>query len=303
MRGARRGARPVVVVDRACVPVDHLGSLLDDLHSSVDAGAIDWVDLDELLDEPAVGAGAPTVVACGGDPVLRECISVVAGTSTALGLVPVGEEVAVAAELGAPGDGGGRPGALLAAALDGPLRRLDVGDVNGELFVTAAGFGAGAIAPAPLRARGLGRAASAVRMLRRHLAPVTVHVDGVQRWSGRAPVVVVGTGRNVLCSGAAVELFPDANPADGEIEVAVLGGGPLQARLLTWWRLLMRRLQPPEAFQRFRGEWVHVRSSAARSVDIDGYRRTPVPVLDVRVWPGALLVHEHVAEVAADPTH
>lgn len=87
-----------------------------------------------------VRGGAPRVVACGGDGTQHEVASALAGTDTALGILPFGRGNDLAKAMGVPGD--------VAAATEilrtGVIRRIDVGYANGTPFctVTSTGFDA-----------------------------------------------------------------------------------------------------------------------------------------------------------------
>jgi len=85
----------------------------------------------------AVSGGARVVVAAGGDGTVNAVASVVAGTETALGVLPLGTLNHFAKDLGIP--------LTLAGAVEtivrGEVRRVDVGEVNGRLFVNNSSVG------------------------------------------------------------------------------------------------------------------------------------------------------------------
>jgi YegS/Rv2252/BmrU family lipid kinase len=84
-----------------------------------------------------IAGGADTVVAWGGDGTINEVGGAVAGTSAVFGMVPAGSGDGFATTLGASRD----PRRALAAALDGRIRAIDVGMVNGRPFLNLAGIG------------------------------------------------------------------------------------------------------------------------------------------------------------------
>jgi diacylglycerol kinase family enzyme len=85
----------------------------------------------------AVREGARIAVAAGGDGTVNAVASVVAGTETALGVLPLGTLNHFAKDLGIPLD--------LAQAVEtivqGEVRRVDVAEVNGKLFVNNSSVG------------------------------------------------------------------------------------------------------------------------------------------------------------------
>lgn len=296
-------ARPAVVVDVASastVGVDDLRAALGvrprgrrfdwyEVGSTVDPDG--RIDPDGLVDEGdgvaarAVASGAPAVIACGDDVTVRRCLEAVVGTSTALGIVSLGSGALLASNLGLP------PGLeSVPYAVSGDVGRIDVGEANGEVFAVHAGFGVDVVHgrraaddPGP----GLAEIVRELVRLRRRVASVIVHVDGVQRFEGRTASLLVancagGPGRGVL--------VPDVEPDDGLLDLAVLAPrGPLAwARVL--WRLVTGRPQHSRDVRRVRGEWVFVQLSDGRTYELDGEPRPPARRLDVQVWPDALAV-------------
>ena len=85
----------------------------------------------------AVASGAGIVIAAGGDGTVRAVASAVVGTRAALGVLPVGTRNHFARDLGLPTD--------LALAIQtiarGHVRAVDVGEVNGRVFVNNASIG------------------------------------------------------------------------------------------------------------------------------------------------------------------
>ena len=86
----------------------------------------------------AVSDGAPRVVVAGGDGTLASAASVLAGTSTALAILPGGTLNHFARDHGIPDD----LDEALRVAEHGPLRAVDVGYVNEQLFLGTSSVGA-----------------------------------------------------------------------------------------------------------------------------------------------------------------
>jgi diacylglycerol kinase family enzyme len=85
----------------------------------------------------AAAAGADCVVAAGGDGTVGTVASALVGTRTTLGILPVGTRNHFARDLGLPTD---LPAAILTIAR-GHARVVDVGEVNGRVFVNNASIG------------------------------------------------------------------------------------------------------------------------------------------------------------------
>jgi len=94
----------------------------------------------------AIRNGCDTVLACGGDGTIHDVIQGIAGSQTALGVIPMGTANALAHDLGVPRE----PARAVQAALKGIRRRIALGQVtvNGPLdtpvtryFTVAVGIG------------------------------------------------------------------------------------------------------------------------------------------------------------------
>jgi diacylglycerol kinase family enzyme len=89
------------------------------------------------LAREAVASGAAVVVAAGGDGTVNAVASVVAGTDVALGVLPLGTLNHFAKDLSLPLD---LPSAAAVLAR-GRVVRVDVGEVNGRIFVNTSSLG------------------------------------------------------------------------------------------------------------------------------------------------------------------
>jgi YegS/Rv2252/BmrU family lipid kinase len=95
----------------------------------------------------AIQQGCDTVIACGGDGTVHEIVQTMAGTTAALGVIPLGTANALAADLGLPRN----PVRAARKLLDSNPERISIGrvtfvDLDGapgwRYFVVAAGIGA-----------------------------------------------------------------------------------------------------------------------------------------------------------------
>lgn len=236
----------------------------------------------------AIERGADVVIACGGDGTVRAVAEAVAGSSVQLGVVPLGTGNLLAGNLDIPIGLEAVPVALTAAS-----RTLDMGVVNGEKFAVMAGVGFDAAmirdANTTIKSK-LGSVAymiSGARNLPAQIVRATLSVDGDQVWSGRTAMVLVGNCGSVT---GGLEVFPDASPSDGVLDVAVLTAENVRdwARLL--WRLLRNKQQPPELVQRFTGTDIGVDLDRPTPYELDGEDRDEVQHLSFSIEPGALEV-------------
>lgn len=178
----------------------------------------------------AVRRGVPVVVACGGDGTMHEVVQALAGTGTALGLIPAGRGNDLAAALRIPLD----PVRAAARLLDGYRRRIDVGTVNGIRFVTVAA--AGFDAEVGLRTRaGLWRHAGRVG----YMAAVAGAAFGYRARAFRLTGDFgIRDRRLLLCAvsntglyGGGIRIAPGSSPDDGLLDCCLVGAA-------SPWRLL-----------------------------------------------------------------
>lgn len=178
------------------------------------------------LAESLARAGAPVIVAAGGDGTINEVVNGMAkaqeatGVQPRLGLLPAGTMNVFAVELGlAPS----RLDACWEAITHGMPRRVDRWDVNGTSFVQLAGVGMDAAIirettwESKKRLGPLSYLVSGWKLLRRRATPLSVRAEGHPEVSGT--VVLIGNGRNY---GGPFPLFPEAVPGDGLLDVVVM---------------------------------------------------------------------------------
>ena len=199
------------------------------------------------LAHAAVAEGRRLVIAAGGDGTVGEVAQALAGTDTALGIMPLGSIMNVARTLCIPRDLD--EAARVIAA--GHVLAMDLGKVGDSYFLEAAGVGlaAGLFGYfAQLESKGLRRNVlrAGLRFLRGLGTPgLIIFADGRIR-RVRAPMVTVANGPFV---GAAYAIAPDARIDDGLLDVIIFRGASVP-RMLFHLAVVAggRRLPvPPEA--------------------------------------------------------
>ena len=245
-------------------------------------------------DDPGTGQtaaalrdGAEVVVACGGDGTVQSCLEPMAHAAATLSVLPLGTGNLLASNLG------------LAGGLDDvdvsgtPARSIDVGRINGEYFSVMAGTGFDAFmirdANDTLKSR-LGTVAyvfSALRHLRDGMVHTTVAVDGNEWFSGRSSMVLIG---NFGTISGGVDVFPDAEPDDGLLDVAVLRTGTLREWARVAWHMIRGKSRDLDIAMRTQGRVITVTLAEPRIYELDGEVRDAVTRLDIEVDAAALTV-------------
>ena len=236
-------------------------------------------------------------IVAGGDGTVNEAVNGLVGSDTALGVLPVGTGNLWAKQLRVPTYTLANPLRLRRAALglvDGAIRAIDVGEVNGHAFLCWASAGLDAqvtneMEPRDRTTKRLGALAyliAAVLVARTyHGVQTTITLDDdVVR--GRALLIMVN---NIQQYGGVVDVAPTAKLDDGLLDVFVfkgLGFGYVVDHLFKV--LSQRYLEDPKVVHR-QARRVEIQTEESMPIQVDGdpLGRTPARI---RVVPSALRI-------------
>lgn len=242
----------------------------------------------------ALADGHRCVIAGGGDGTLRDIAEALAlseapetgNTPLSLVILPLGTANDFARAAGVPLE--------VDAALDlldAPARPVDLGEVDGKLFLNMAtgGFGSQVTANTSEDLKKvLGGAAYLFTGLTRfsELHAAYGELSGPDfQWSGDLLALGIGNGRQ---AGGGHELCPTALADDGLLDVSIL---PAPQELVgTLKGLLAGGLGIENMFVRARLPWVEIKSAQGLDINLDG---EPLTLTQMRfsARPGALRVH------------
>src|SRR3990172_7575922 len=160
---------------------------------------VEWLETKEPREATGLAAraaqrGVPLLFVCGGDGTLNEAANGLAGSETALAMIPAGTVNIWAKETGVPRN----PLEAVRLALEGERRRVDLGKAGQRHFLLMAGYGLdGAVARRVshgVKGR-LGAAAYALAAVRESLSyrssPLTLRLDEEER---EARALMLGAG-------------------------------------------------------------------------------------------------------------
>ena len=236
-----------------------------------------------------LAGGADLVVACGGDGTVRAVAEALAWTGVPLAVVPTGTGNLLARNVGIPLD----VQAALEVVTTGADRPLDLGRVEGGCFAVMAGMGLDAAmvrdAPPGLKLR-LGWPAYVVSGLRHLLdarMELELRVDDDRPVVRRARAVVVG---NVGELQGGLRLLPDADPADGLLDLAVIAPRSVLDWVRVAGRLLRRGARNDGRLERRQFRRLEIRTSLPQPYELDGDAAGSTTSLVVEVRPGALVL-------------
>jgi diacylglycerol kinase family enzyme len=275
----------------------HLGGGLSELREVLaEHGVVDpfWLEVSKSKRAPkrvkaALDAGVDLLFVWGGDGMVQRCLDALDGAPVPVAILPAGTANLLAGNLGIPTD----LRRAVEIGLHGVHREIDTATLDGERFAVMAGVGLDALmirdADGARKDR-LGRLAyvvSGAKHLRMPRFDARVRVDGTTWFHGPAGCVLVGNMGSIF---GGIDVFPDADAADGRLEVGVVTakGAP------QWLRALARTATGHAAASPF----VHVASGRKIRVDLD--RKVPVELdggdrparrrVKVRVEPLSVIV-------------
>jgi YegS/Rv2252/BmrU family lipid kinase len=237
----------------------------------------------------AAAHGADVIFVWGGDGTVQRCIDAVAGTDTAVAILPAGTANLLAANLRVPHD----LAEAVQVGLHGDRRRLDTGLANGERFtvMAGAGFDARMISDADRGTKGrLGRAAylyTGVRNLGAPRVNATVEVDGKRFFKGKVSCVLAANVGKIL---GGVEAFPQAQPDDGRLELGVVTARNLAQWTRTFGRLVLGHPDESPFVNVTQGKKFKIRFGQKVRYELDGGARPASKKLRIEVRPGSVTV-------------
>lgn len=271
-------------------------TIVDELHAA--AGV--WMNQGWQVDlHPTSGPGDGTrlarmaadahydvVIAAGGDGTINEVVNGLAGSTTALGTLPLGTMNVWVRELGLPL----QPRAAAAALLRSQVRSIDLGRANGRYFLLMAGIGFDAAITAGVRheeKRRLGAFAYVLRGLelafRIRGTRARLELDG-KRVKGRVLMVVVG---NSQLYGGLVKITHRASIDDGLLDVCVIRGNNFGSVLFHLIAIIRRRYSLDPDIKYYRARTIRISAHPQLPVQIDGESIGQTP-MTFEVAPKAL---------------
>jgi diacylglycerol kinase (ATP) len=241
----------------------------------------------------AVDTHADLAIVWGGDGTVNEVGGGLAGTTTALGLIPAGSGNGLAGALGVPFD----PRAAIAVALGERTLDVDVGLANGRPFFNVAGIGFDAHVAQLFNQRRRGRGGKfpyvviGVREGCRYVGKeYRITLD-----SGRAPTTT--TVRALLIAfangsqyGMGMQIAPNAKLDDGMLEACVVVDRPVLSRFLHARHLAAGTIDRAPSLIRESVRGATIEADGEIVYHLDGELAVASGRLEIAMRPGALRV-------------
>jgi diacylglycerol kinase (ATP) len=293
------GSRVVVIVNPTSGR-GRSGKLLPEIRQEIHTLGLDAeVRVSRSAEDPpriareSAEAGAEIVAAMGGDGMTGMVGGALAGTQTALGVIPTGTGNDFARFIGLNRR---QPVAAVAVLADPDVRAIDAAQVTGggreERFINVAGAGFDSEVNETAnnmkwKAQGTAKYVAAVVGTLRRFSPAQfeVTVDGSHR-SLSGMLIAVGNGESY---GGGMRVAAGASLTDGLLEVCVVGGMSRSAFLRAFPKVFRGTHVTHPKVTMLRGARVEISSDRPFDVYADGERSVPLPAV-FQVLPGALKV-------------
>lgn len=288
-------ANPISGLGRAKTQTDYVVSWFKAHGQEIDLALTGGPGDAEVLARAARSRGYDVIIAGGGDGTINEVLNGMVGGGQRLAVIPWGTGNVFATEMGFPR----RLGAVCRMILQGQTEALDLGIIEGRLFLLMVGAGFDAYSLKQLEGQGLKRrlgvlayALAALRAFTRYSFPqIDLEFEDGRRDSGSF-VLVSNTSRY----GDIFSFTPRATPLDGLLDVFVFREKGRWQTIFLVLRYLLRFLAytnlaaPPLGLQRtriYRTTGVRLCSSRSVYTQVDGELDRGLP-LSIRVLPGAI---------------
>jgi diacylglycerol kinase (ATP) len=237
----------------------------------------------------ALNRGATQVIAWGGDGTVNEVASALAFRDAALAVIPSGSGNGLARELRVPMDAA----AAFAVAIDGHLRTIDCGELDGRLFFNIAGLGLDARVAHEFAAHGLVRRGflrymeiTARELIRFEPDDHTIIADGVVI-QARALIVAIANARQY---GNGALIAPNARVDDGKLDLVVVADRPTWQTVLQLPKLFSGRIARVGGVTMMAAVDIEVTSTRQTLYHVDGEPFLGAASLRARAHPNVLRV-------------
>ncbi|HET6777963.1 MAG TPA: diacylglycerol kinase family protein, partial [Gemmatimonadales bacterium] len=252
--------------------------------------------------EHAVKDGCETLVVGGGDGTINLAASVLVGSNVPLGVLPLGTLNHFAKDLGIPLE----LEDAVRVILDGNGCRVDLGEVNGRVFLNNSSLG---VYPAIVRLReryqagGLGKWIAALwaslAVLRRNpFMAVRLIVNG-EATVRRTPFVFVGNNEYKMVG---FEAGSRESLVNRQLAVYVLNAERRIGLMNLAWKVLLKGVEKVQELDLIRVETVTIETKRRRlQVALDGEVVSFESPLSYHIRPASLLVHVPPSTTACHP--
>ncbi|MBR5074545.1 MAG: YegS/Rv2252/BmrU family lipid kinase [Bacteroidales bacterium] len=235
----------------------------------------------------AVKEGVPVVVAVGGDGTVNEVASSMVGSSSAMGIVPIGSGNGLARHLGIPQD----VKKAVRKILEERTAAIDYGLLNRKKFFCTCGCGFDAEVGYKFGGK-RGRSSYVKTVMKEFFrySPSNYEIENSEGNTVFSSKAFLITAANAGQWGNDAYVAPGASVQDGLLDLVVVEPFSVLAAASLSWRLFHRSLQKSKKVRIFRDNAFTIRRSEAGLVHLDGEPMFSPAELEISVCPKGLKV-------------
>ncbi|WP_458115608.1 diacylglycerol/lipid kinase family protein [Arthrobacter sp. D2-10] len=294
-----RTKRAALILNPVKPTTEDIRSIVTEL--SLEKGWQEPLFLETTADDPGHGqarealkADVDVVIAAGGDGTVRCVAEELAGTETALGLLPLGTGNLLARNLDIDVDD---PRGAVEAALGGTERLIDVVYVNvdraqdAHVFLVMAGLGFDAAIMADTRddlkdkVGWLAYVDAGIRNLPGKPSRVRITLDGRRRINGRLRSVMGGNCGKIM---GGLEIFPGAKLDDGLLDVMTIAPSGAFGWFAVLGKLLARGKGKDPSLEYYQCKTAEIEVDSPLEIELDGDHLGKGRHMALRVEPSSL---------------
>lgn len=235
----------------------------------------------------AVKEGFEVVVAVGGDGTVNEVASKLVHTNTALGIVPAGSGNGYARQLGYAH----HPEKAIQQIASAGRRKVDTFLINNKRGINVSGIGFDGYVAWKFNHEGKRGLHNYTRIALEEYfqypgAVFEIEIDGIHI-SQFAHMLVIA---NAPEFGNAAIIAPNAEIADGKLDLVMVRKPPLYSLPATFFRMFKGSLKPNKFIQMYQFESLKIKTDRPLHLHIDGEAMDPVTELTVGISPSSLII-------------
>ena len=227
------------------------------------------------------------IVAVGGDGTINEVASVIAGTDTALGIIPYGSGNGLSRFLGIPMD----PEAAIKTLSQGLVQHIDAAKLNGKWFFNIAGLGFDAHISEVFshdKKRGFGAyIKSSFREITNYRSEnYQLDIDGKQ-YTRQAFMLSFANSSQY---GNNAHISPSASVQDGLLDVCIVKPFPLYKFIMMGIRMFTKTTAGSKYVEIIRGKQITVKREKEGAIHLDGEPQIMGTDIKVEIVPASLKI-------------
>lgn len=247
-----------------------------------------------LLAGEAAEHNQDMIIIIGGDGTVHEAVNGLAGSRIPIGIIPAGTGNDLAKTLGIPRD----ICKALSIIKKGVRRSIDLGRVDGRIFINMGGLGFDATVAHRVNKQRLikGKAAYFWAIIRTIIdykaVKVQITLDGTT-WEETVTLIAIGNGEYV---GGGVRMFPQANLHDGLLDICVIKKTTKLDMILTLPAIYKGRHRGHPKVSFYQGREVIITKA-----EPDQHIYTHVDGQEIDIWPICFQLHPGSLEILVPP--